>query len=383
MSEVKALPTIEELMEVNDDLSTMSRKALLKIVKAEGHDIAEEDIMTNWTPNEARARIRLARIQKGMMAWGEDKQEQASDWKLEIPVIQAHQLGRDCFVGTIKYRDLDKIEVDADVQRPEVARRIPQIAKYVLDNDGYFGAALLTITGPVMLDENRLIVDHECRIVVNDGQHRIAGIRRAIEDDPDAMQERLDDDLPVVIYVDLSREEQRQLFADLNLNAAKPPKAIGLSYNDRNTAVKIAKRLIEKCACFRGKVNYLKTRIGKRDPELFTFSIIVDIVQAMFDDLMPDMTVDEIERRADAAAAFWRQVDEVMGPHFEARNYSINKNALVAIAKLYGFETINWQKLGELDWSLDGDLSRVASMAGGTNAAIRALKEEIARLVVE
>lgn len=383
MSDTKVLPTIEELMEVNDDLSTMSRKALVKIVKAEGHDISEEDVLINWTPDEARAHIRMARIEKGMMSWGNNQQTQESGWKLEIPVIPMRQLGRDCFVGTIKYHDLDKIEVDAEVQRPEVARRIPQLAKYVRDNDGYFGAALLTIIGPVVLDENRLILDNECKIVVNDGQHRIAGIRKAMIDDSETMKDRLDDALPVVIYVDLSRDEQRQLFADVNLHAAKPPRPIGLNYNDRNVAVKVAKALIEKCACFRGKVNFLKTRIGKRDKELFTFSIIVDVVQAMFDDLTPDLSAEEIERRAEAAAKFWNDVDEVMGRHFEAKNYSISKNALVAIAKLYGFVTINWQKLGELDWSLDGDLSRVASTAGGTNAAIRALKEEIARLVVE
>lgn len=398
MSDQKTLPTLDELKYVSDELSTLSRKGLLKIVKDEGLDINEADIERNWTPGEARAHVRLARIDKGVTPWEDEKNDQPDEGvasgALVMNVLSLRQLGHDCFVGVIAYRDIDKIVVDADVQRPEAKRRIPEIARYVVGGDGYFGAALLTavanggdeVTFMPTSDDGTtgtLTIEAGARIVVNDGQHRIAGIKKALHDEPTYLADRMNDGLPVVIYVDLSKGEQRQLFADVNLHAKKPPKAIGLDYDDRNHLSHFTKAVIAKSAALRGKVAFTKTKVGPKDKESYVFSALVDAHRAMFDDLDATMDDARYNARVNEAVAWWNSVDEAIGERIDAKTFAANKNAILAIARLrYDSEQVDWAKLAALDWSNDGEMSRVASNAGGSNAASKALYDELKRRVI-
>lgn len=367
---------------VEDDLTNLSRNALKKVNKTEGLGL-DDEVFVKDTPDEIRAKLREARKAKGVAPPTLDPEPAEASmepWKLELPVLPIRQLGRDAFVTSIKYRDLDKIVVDADVQRPESKKRVSKIAEYVKENDGYFGAAVLTViggdVGSVVLDENRLIVDHTCRIVVNDGQHRIAGIKRAIADGL-IEEDRMDDDLPVLIYVNLEQDEQRQLFADINLNAMKPPKAIGLNFNDRNLLVRFAKALIER-STFKGRVNYLKTKITAKDRETFTFASIVSACDRMFDDLSPET----FDAHLADAVEFWNQVDDAIGPVWDAKDTIANTTVgLSALAGLYG-EDVDWSKLAALRWNEGGELHAAVADAGGSNAAVKRLFDYLAVRVV-
>lgn len=373
------------LSEIQDDLTTMSRNAVTKTMRREGHDLGDD--FANLTVDELRENHREWRRAHGLDGGVIDAAKPAmanvetkATWKLTIPVVAIRSLGRDAFIGAIRYRDLDKIDVDADVQRPESKRRIPEIARYVAEGNGYFGAAMITVSGAAegkaMLDDNTLIIEEGARVVVNDGQHRLAGVKSAMtRSDWDA--ERNDDSLPVVIYADLSKEEQRQLFNDINANAKKPPRAIMDAYDERDMLRRFAHDIVKTSSVFNGKTNFLKTRISAKDSQQFTFSNVVDACGEMFDDLSPE-TYDE---RLGDAGEFWSQVDAVLGQAWEAKTFANTKNALVAIARLHGFN-VDWAKLGALDWSSDGELARVAGDAGGTNAAVKALSEELQRQVV-
>lgn len=362
---------------IEDDLTVLSRNALIKTMKREGNDLGREGF-AELLPDELRDNHRKFRASQGIA--GLTPEPEKGD-VIELTIMPIHQLGRDAFLSTIKYRDLSRIEVDADVQRPESKRRIPEIARYVAGGDGYFGAVMLTVVGgsigSVVLAQDRLIIDGTCRIVVNDGQHRIAGIKKAISDRL-IEGDRLDDDLPVVIYAHLDRDEQRQLFADVNLHAMKPPKAIGLNYNDRNLLVRFTKDVVEKSAAFRGKVNYLKTKVGPRDTELFTFSAIVDAVGRMIDDLSPET----YDQRLAEAVEWWNQVDEAIGETWEQRNTVANtKVGLTVLASLYGFN-VDWSTLASIDWGEESEIAAAVSNAGGTNAAIKAVYDVLTKTVV-
>jgi len=361
---------------IQDDLTILSRPALKKVNAKENLGLTDDDIK-NLTPDEIRDRMRQIRIDMGLAV----APKSLSAWKIELPVVPIRQLGRDCYVSSIKYRDLQYIDVDAGVQRDESKRRVPQIASYVLANDGYFGAAILTITGSsdgkVVLLDNTLIIEEGARIVVNDGQHRIAGIRKAIDSDP-AMITRRDDDLPVLIYADLSQNEQRQLFSDVNLNAAKPNRAVALNYNTRDLSIEFAKDLIKNVPVFSGNVSFVKTKIGKKDAELFTFASIVDTVTAMFDNLTPDTYQTSMAHAVD----FWVHIGNALGGHWTTKDSMANsKVAMVALSNLYGFK-IDYIALKGLDWSNDGVLAQAVSNAGGTNAAVKSLHDLLANFVV-
>lgn len=373
-----------------DDLTILTKSALVKRMREEGNAVVDDKEAMKAIEAQAKtdegvsvtdalkAIHRQFRIAKGTAT-----EKQFESWKLVVPVVAVHQLGRDCFLGALKYRDLTKVSVNREVQRPESKRRIPDIATYVSLDDGYFSAVIVTISGAaggsVMFDNGELIIQKDAIITVNDGQHRIAGIKKAIANGLD--EARLDDDLPVLFYTDLTQGEQRQLFTDINENAKKPPKAITNNFDERDAARHLAHELVRTSATFRDKTSFVKTRIGVKDNERFTFSIIVDAVEAMWpkDDAV---THDNIAERLPDAVEFWRQVDATMGTHFDAKNFAVTKNAMVAMAKLFGMN-VDFEALAALDWSANGELSRVAGIAGGTNAAVKALFDEIKTKVVE
>lgn len=349
---------------VQDDLTSMSRKALVKIMRAEGNDL--DDGFEQLTTDELRAAHRQYRedhTTKPPITPVDD-----SLWRIKAMPI--HQLGHDAFIASIKYRDLGRLIVDREVQRDLAKRRLSDISNYVAGENGYFGAVVVTVTGTPVYDNGDLVLDASCAVVINDGQHRVGGIRKAINEP--GMLDRMDDDLPVVIYASLDKHEQRQLFADINLHALKPNRAIALDYNDRDLLVRFAKDLVQK-SVFDERVNFLKTKVSARDPHLFTFSAVVDAVENMFDNLTP-ATYDTYLTEA---IEFWTEVSEALGQHWQARDFSVNKNALVATARLYGMN-VDWPALASLDWSTGGELETVARTAGGSNAAIKALADKLA-----
>jgi hypothetical protein len=147
--------------------------------------------------------------------------------------------------------------------------------------------------------------------------------------------------------------------------------------------VKFTKDLVKISPVFEGRVNFLKTRIGVKDRELFTFSNIVDVVDKMFNDLDPS----NYDERLSQAIEFWYHVAAALESTWTAKDnenkraypFSTTKNALVPIAKLYGSD-VDFARLGEVDWD---DLNRIAGAAGGSNAAIAQVHAELVKEVVK
>jgi DGQHR domain-containing protein len=387
-----------ETVAVQDDLSALKRNAIIKRWKEERLSVGD----TSW-PKELND-LKETEMRDAFRAWRaerikatastipangdpigapmyahehENGDATPSSDTIDLHVLPMTQLGRECFVAAWPYAHIARIAVDREVQRDLAKKRVPEIAAYVQSQDGYFNAAMITVGGDgdaVVYIDGRLTIEPNATVVVNDGQHRIAGIRRAMEDEEFA-KEHAEDSLPVVIYTDLSMREQRQAFADINKNAAKPNRATSLDYDERDFISGFAKRLIAK-SVFNGHIAYRKQKLGKHDAEWFTFAAIVDTLKPpkpMFDDLSPDNE----KVRLLEAINFWSSAGDALIAHWEAHDYSTNKNALVAISKLYGFD-VDWAKVRDLDWALDGELARIAAAAGGTNAAIKALSDHLA-----
>src|SRR5205823_6988193 len=106
-------------------------------------------------------------------------------------------------------------------QRTINLARIPEIARYILENrnDYAFSAITASIDGEVRFkpanmndgtdDVGLLIVPMSTRFVINDGQHRRAAIEAALEEQPDLA----DETIAVVFYLDAGLRRSQQLFA--------------------------------------------------------------------------------------------------------------------------------------------------------------------------
>lgn len=72
-------------------------------------------------------------------------------------------------------------------------------------------------------------------MLINDGQHRRRGVELALEQDPTLK----DQTLSVVMFYDEGLQRSQQIFADINSQMVKPPKALSILFDRTNVMNKI------------------------------------------------------------------------------------------------------------------------------------------------
>ncbi|MEX2580476.1 MAG: DNA sulfur modification protein DndB [Verrucomicrobiales bacterium] len=297
-----------------------------------------------------------------------------------FPVIRGLQARREYYVAMWTLRNLSKIsiydedEVPAEMraQRTLNTARIPEIANYILDNpdDYVFSALTVSIDSEVAFEKvdeqgklGMLRVPMGARFIINDGQHRRAAIKAALEQRPELGHETI----AIVFFLDVGLQRSQQMFADLNRHAIRPSRSLGLLYDHRNEKAKLAKLVVLDSEKFRDIVEMEKSSLAKRSRKLFTLSAFynacADLVKGLATgDLASDATIarDYWEAVAEHFPA-WGQVREGRMPASEVREGYIHSHgiALQAIGKagnaLLTEHPKNWRKrlpaLEKIDWS--------------------------------
>ena len=301
-----------------------------------------------------------------------------------FPAIRGHQAGADFYVAMCPMLLIPKIFVfdDDDVppelraQRTLNRHRIPEIARYLVDNRaGYVVSALvasvdLSVTfepfgdGPDAQALGVLSVPMDARLLINDGQHRRAAVEEAIKECP----ELRDDHVPVIFFVDKGLERSQQMFADLNKHAIRPSDSLSTLYDQRDPSSELARFVAMSVEGFKGLTEMERSSLSRRSSKLFTLSSIKHASRALLrkgrrDEISPE------ERSF--AARFWSEVVANM-PDWDLakqrkvapgdlRQGSVHAHgvALSAIgtagADLVAAEPDDWpaklQKLSTVDWS--------------------------------
>lgn len=297
-----------------------------------------------------------------------------------FPVIRGLQARREFYVAMWTLRNLTKIsiydedEVPAEMraQRTLNTARIPEIAGYILDNpdDYVFSALTVSIDSELefeKVDEQGklgiLKVPMGAKFIINDGQHRRAAIKAALEQRPELAHESI----AIVFFLDIGLERCQQMFADLNRHAIRPSRSIGLLYDHRNEKAKLAKMVVLESPKFRDIVETEKTSLAKRSRKLFTLSAFYNACA----DLVHGLATGNLVEDAALARDFWETVAE----HFpawgkvregdmlssEIREGFLHSHGIVlqAIGKagnaLLTAYPKDWKKrlspLGKIDWS--------------------------------
>jgi DNA sulfur modification protein DndB len=155
--------------------------------------------------------------------------------------------------------DEDEIPAEMRAQRAALNRaRIPEIAEYITANpeEYVFSSLTASVDGNVTFEpwggESSMIgtlsVPMASRIVINDGQHRRAGIEEARKNKPDLGEETLS----IVFFIDDGLRRSQQMFADLNKHAIRPTKSLGILYDLRDPLSKLARDLASEVPSFKG-----------------------------------------------------------------------------------------------------------------------------------
>src|SRR5262245_11026072 len=155
-----------------------------------------------------------------------------------FPAIRGIQAGREYYVSMCPLKLIPRIFIfDEDELSPELRAqrilnksRVSEIAGYLLKQvkSYVFSALTASIDGEVWFEAlgsdqegrsvSRLRIPMSGRFVINDGQHRRAGIESALRECP----ELGDETIAVVFFLDVGLSRCQQMFADLNRYAIRP-----------------------------------------------------------------------------------------------------------------------------------------------------------------
>jgi DNA sulfur modification protein DndB len=182
------------------------------------------------------------------------------------------------------------------------------------------------------------------------------------------------------------------MFADLNKNALKPSKSLGILYNHRDPLTSLCEQIIEHVHVFSGRIDLEHDSISNRARDLFTLSSLYKSTKAFLDVKQKSSPIDS--KNVALAIKFWQEIanhmpqwkEVVAGklPPSEFRQNYVNAHGIALIAigtvgralvtdypdnwqtKLTKLDSINWLKSNKI-WE-----GRVLS-SGNIHASNRSL----------
>lgn len=289
-------------------------------------------------------------------------------------------------VPRILSQDDDTLPPDSRRQRQLNTSRIPAIARYLVQNSQNYvlPALVASIDAEVRYtpfeqsrDLGTLEVPMDATILVNDGQHRLAAITRALKENRTLGE----DTVTVILFVDRGLEASQQMFADLNFHSAKPSKSLAVVYDHRNEGFKMARNLANETP-FRGLVEFEKSSIAKSSGRLFTITAIDQATRVLLGLGTRDVPTSE---QCELAWNFWIQVGESIPdweaalqgtiPASELRQSKVHAHAVVleaigtAGSHLLATYPDHWMgktaALSSIDWSRSNPVWEGKCMIGG------------------
>ncbi|MBE7417380.1 MAG: DNA sulfur modification protein DndB [Ideonella sp.] len=238
-----------------------------------------------------------------------------------FPAIRGVQAGHEYYVSMCPLRllrrlfvfDDDELVPELRAQRTLNKARVPEIARYVVENpDNYtFSAITVSVDGDVKFDPvasdgptnfrmGSLTVSMEAKFIVNDGQHRRAAIVQALDAAPDLG----DETIAVVFFMDRGLERCQQMFADLNRHAVKPSASLGVLYDHRSAAANIARHLSLTSSVFKGLIETERSSLSQRSRSLFTLSA----VHFATTELLTEQELEDFQAASRKCLEFWELV---------------------------------------------------------------------------
>ena len=237
-----------------------------------------------------------------------------------FPAIRGVQAGREYYVTMCPLRLIPRLFMFDDEELPAEMRaqrtlnkgRVPDIARYMLDNpENYVFSALTAsvdadvrfepVDGGSLSDRvGMLTIPMSAKFVINDGQHRRAAIQQALSENPDLG----DESIAIVMYLDLGLARCQQMFADLNRYAVRPAKSIGVLYDHRDEMSALTRLVVMRSAFLRDVTETETSNLAQRSRKLFTLSALYAATKA----LLEGQEQETFERRVDLATQFWELV---------------------------------------------------------------------------
>lgn len=273
------------------------------------------------------------------------------------------------------FRDWAEFTPEDREQRILNTKRVPEIAKYIVDNeDGYLFASITAsykcpVTfNPLLGSEDMGTLEmefEEANFVINDGQHRCAGIANAIKQNPALGEESIS----VLLFPYENRSRVQQMFSDLNRNVAKTSKSLDILFDKRDEMANVTLDVCERVHVFKDMVDKDAISLPVRSRKLFSLAAMYDANE----ELLKFQKDDEHSSRnalVSTACEYWTAVSKAIPDWgkvkaeeiraMELRQESISAHAVVLRAlgavgaELMKEDPIGWKgrllELTNVDW---------------------------------
>ena len=219
-----------------------------------------------------------------------------TSFEFELPAVQGIQAGRPYYLTACPLRLLSRLfpendDVSPSGRQPHPAlnrARIPEIARYVTGNPRsyVFGALTASVDAAVAFDSSekdasvcsgKVRIPMSAKLVLHDGQHRCAGLKAAVRDDPKLG----DETIAIVLFVDPGFRRSEQMFTDLKRHERRLPRSLSILHDDRDEYARLARQVIRKVEVFGDNVEMVRTTISNRSRKLFTLSAIYQATKTL------------------------------------------------------------------------------------------------------
>jgi DNA sulfur modification protein DndB len=267
---------------------------------------------------------------------------------IRVPATRGRMGSTEYYTATLAFGSVVKLfTYDPDEMRelpPEdrhqrllKADRIPDIARYILDHDDYvFSSITVSVDAgtirfhavEVDADIGMLELPLEAKYIVNDGQHRVAGIAAALRDDPSLKH----DTISVVILPDGGLQRSQQVFSDLNRTVHKTSKSLDILFDHRLPSYRITLAAIERVPLFRGRIDKERVSLSVSSRKFATLSGLQSSTDALLGSLAESTPPDVEERELAFTIEYWKELTDIVvpwsdiasgdvGPHDARRRY--------------------------------------------------------------
>lgn len=263
---------------------------------------------------------------------------QSASHTLNVPAIRG-------FMGTTQYftvnfplgmvvrlftydpEKMSHLPVEQRTQRQLKKSRVPEIAQYVQQEDYFFSSLTVSVDAdwldfqPSEMDENVgvLRLPMETNWIINDGQHRVAGIAEALDKDPTLRN----DVISVIVVADAGLERSQQIFSDLNRTVMKTSKSLDILFDHRSAINRIATSLTEGVRLFKGKVDKERMSLSAQSPSFATLNGIQQATAALLAHVDPNELSDNRAKYQALVTDFWEYVTSLIEPWPQIANGTI------------------------------------------------------------
>ena len=184
------------------------------------------------------------------------------------------------------------LEIDQDVQRKADESKISSIKKYIQSGlegeDIYFSPLIFSSRGQGNYDENQLQyrLKFEEKLVILDGQHRIRAfqiLQRQLQSQNDSLSLKKVNNFPLTIqvFLDLSIEQEQQLFTDINSKSSTVSNTLITMYKENDLYNQLVQEIVYNHPSI--PVNRFETRSQTTQSKLLTAATLRSVASTLND----------------------------------------------------------------------------------------------------